>query len=144
MTDQSNTWSKERLKELEVLWKKGTPISQIGDLLGVSRNAVAGKASRLGLPKRESPISKSKTPSKSRKAAKKKAPPIIPEQVVEVENLPLRLELRDLKWSRNTCSFPSGDPKHSGFSLCGEPVVPGKPYCAPHCEEAYTNLRENR
>ena len=49
-----------KLKELENLWKQGHPISKIGEMLGVSRNSVAGKAHRMGLPKRTSPISSEK------------------------------------------------------------------------------------
>ena len=52
-----NTWNDTKLKELEDLWKQGHPISKIGEMLGVSRNSVAGKAHRMGLPKRTSPIS---------------------------------------------------------------------------------------
>ena len=46
-------WSTERLDALRSLWKTGISISKIGKELGVSRNAVAGKAHRLGLPKRK-------------------------------------------------------------------------------------------
>ena len=59
MTDTANAWTEERLAELRKLWDQGLSISQIGDALGVSRNAIAGKAHRMGLPKRPSPISKS-------------------------------------------------------------------------------------
>ena len=55
-----NTWNVTKLKELEDLWKQGLPISKIGEMLGVSRNSVAGKAHRMGLPKRTSPISSAK------------------------------------------------------------------------------------
>ncbi|MEL0205894.1 MAG: GcrA family cell cycle regulator, partial [Alphaproteobacteria bacterium] len=100
---------------------------------GVSRNAIAGKAHRMGLPKRPSPISKA--------AVEKEAPA----PVVEPErDLPLRLELRKLEWARSKCCWPSGDPKHNGFSFCGAQIVPGKPYCLEHCQEAYTTSRENR
>ena len=55
-----STWDDLKLKELENLWKQGHPISKIGEMLGVSRNSVAGKAHRMGLPKRTSPISSEK------------------------------------------------------------------------------------
>ena len=130
MSDTGNVWTDERLEELKKLWAQGLSISQIGEALGVSRNAIAGKAHRMGLPKRPSPISKPK-------AEKPKAEPIVEEQ-----DLPLRLELRQLVWSRSKCCWPTGDPKKNGFKFCGDTVVPGKPYCLPHCQEAYTTSRD--
>ena len=135
MSETGNVWTDERLEELKKLWAKGLSISQIGEALGVSRNAIAGKAHRMGLPKRPSPISK--TAKETKKPAK-------PKPAAEPENLPLRLELRKLKWSRSKCCWPSGDPKLSGFTFCGDAVVPGKPYCLKHCEEAYTTSRDSR
>ena len=102
MTDSANAWTDERLEQLRKLWDDGLSISQIGEALGVSRNAIAGKANRMGLPKRPSPISKTTTEVK--KPAKAKPP-------AEPENLPLRLELRNLSWSRSKCCWPFGDPK---------------------------------
>ena len=61
MTDSANAWTDERLEQLRKLWDDGLSISQIGEALGVSRNAIAGKAHRMGLPKRPSPISKTTT-----------------------------------------------------------------------------------
>ena len=55
-----NTWDDLKLKKLEDLWSQGHPISKIGEMLGVSRNSVAGKAHRMGLAKRTSPISQKK------------------------------------------------------------------------------------
>ena len=135
MTEAANAWTEERLEQLRKLWDEGLSISQIGDALGVSRNAIAGKAHRMGLPKRPSPISKSATEAK--KPAKAKPP-------AEPANLPLRLELRKLSWSRSKCCWPTGDPKKTGFSFCGGPIVPGKPYCLAHCGEAYTTSRDSR
>ena len=135
MTASVNAWTEERLAQLRKLWDEGLSISQIGDALGVSRNAIAGKAHRMGLPKRPSPISK--TAKETKKPAK-------PKPAAEPENLPLRLELRKLKWSRSKCCWPSGDPKLSGFTFGGDAVVPGKPYCLKHCEEAYTTSRDSR
>ena len=130
MSDTGNVWTDERLEELKKLWAKGLSISQIGEALGVSRNAIAGKAHRMGLPKRPSPINRLK-------AEKPKA-----EAAVEEQDLPLRLELRQLVWSRSKCCWPTGDPKKNGFVFCGCTVVPGKPYCLPHCQEAYTTSRD--
>ena len=130
MSDTGNVWTDERLEELKKLWAKGLSISQIGEALGVSRNAIAGKAHRMGLPKRPSPISKPK-------AEKPKVEPVVEEQ-----DLPLRLELGQLVWSRSKCCWPTGDPKKNGFVFCGDTVVPGKPYCLPHCQQAYTTSRD--
>ena len=71
MTDTANAWTEERLQKLRELWDEGLSITQIGDALGVSRNAIAGKAHRMGLPKRPSPISK--TSSETKKASKAQA-----------------------------------------------------------------------
>ena len=60
MTEKVNVWNDDRLEELEKLWSEGLSISQIGEALGVSRNSIAGKAHRMGLPKRPSPISRRK------------------------------------------------------------------------------------
>ena len=130
MNDTGNVWTDERLEELKKLWAKGLSISQIGEALGVSRNAIAGKAHRMGLPKRPSPISRLKA----------KKPKV--EAVFEEQDLPLRLELRQLVWSRSKCCWPTGDPKKNGFVFCGDTVVPGKPYCLPHCQQAYTTSRD--
>ena len=131
MTDTANVWTDERLEKLKELWTQGLSISQIGEALGVSRNAIAGKAHRMGLPKRPSPISRSKV---------EKPKVAVPEVT---ENLPLRLELRQLEWSRSKCCWPTGDPKKSGFVFCGDAIVPGKPYCLTHCQEAYTTSRDS-
>ena len=50
-------WSDHRVEQLKSLWNEGKSASQIADLLGdVTRNAVIGKAHRLGLSSRPSPI----------------------------------------------------------------------------------------
>lgn len=49
------TWTKERIETLQKLWDEGLSASQIALRIGgVSRNAVIGKAMRLGLRKRNS------------------------------------------------------------------------------------------
>src|SRR6201994_3381740 len=51
------SWTDERIDRLKSMWAKGATASQIADELGgVSRNAVIGKAHRLGLEQRPSPV----------------------------------------------------------------------------------------
>jgi GcrA cell cycle regulator len=51
------SWTDERIDRLKELWTHGMTASQIADELGgVSRNAVIGKAHRLGLQSRPSPV----------------------------------------------------------------------------------------
>ncbi|HYI40329.1 MAG TPA: GcrA family cell cycle regulator [Allosphingosinicella sp.] len=51
------SWTDERIDRLKELWTQGNTASQIADELGgVSRNAVIGKAHRLGLQSRPSPV----------------------------------------------------------------------------------------
>ncbi|MEO1167402.1 MAG: GcrA family cell cycle regulator [Pseudomonadota bacterium] len=67
-------WTDERIDELKKMWEKGMTASQIAENLGgVSRNAVIGKAHRLGLKSRPSPV-KAKSKAKKKPAAKKAAP----------------------------------------------------------------------
>jgi len=51
------SWTEERIERLKKMWQEGSTASQIADELGgVSRNAVIGKAHRLGLEARPSPV----------------------------------------------------------------------------------------
>ena len=51
------SWTDERIEKLTKMWEGGSTASQIADELGgVSRNAVIGKAHRLGLKARPSPV----------------------------------------------------------------------------------------
>ncbi|GAC1409990.1 MAG: hypothetical protein NVSMB69_11930 [Novosphingobium sp.] len=51
------SWTDERIERLTKMWEGGATASQIAEELGgVSRNAVIGKAHRLGLKARPSPV----------------------------------------------------------------------------------------
>ncbi|WP_218625173.1 GcrA family cell cycle regulator, partial [Sphingomonas sp. dw_22] len=51
------SWTDERIDTLKKMWDSGLTATQIAEELGgVSRNAVIGKAHRLGLPSRPSPV----------------------------------------------------------------------------------------
>jgi GcrA cell cycle regulator len=70
------SWTDERIDQLRTMWEKGMTASQIAEELGgVSRNAVIGKAHRLGLQSRPSPVKATETPRKKVAPPVKKAPP---------------------------------------------------------------------
>ncbi len=71
-------WTDERIDTLKTMWEKGMTASQIAEALGgVSRNAVIGKAHRLGLQSRPSPVkpNEEEAPAAPPKAAAPKAAP---------------------------------------------------------------------
>ena len=83
------SWTDERIATLKKMWEGGSTASQIADELGgVSRNAVIGKAHRLGLKSRPSPVkanekkktAKKKTTTKKKATRKKSAAPVSKER----------------------------------------------------------------
>jgi len=77
------SWTDERIDQLKTMWEKGMTASQIAEELGgVSRNAVIGKAHRLGLQSRPSPVKSNDAPRKKAAAApaKKPAAPPLPKE----------------------------------------------------------------
>ncbi|WP_241229779.1 GcrA family cell cycle regulator, partial [Tsuneonella rigui] len=64
------SWTDERIATLKKMWEGGATASQIADELGgVSRNAVIGKAHRLGLKARPSPVKPNEEKPEPKKAA---------------------------------------------------------------------------
>jgi GcrA cell cycle regulator len=65
------SWTEERIERLTKMWEGGATASQIADELGgVSRNAVIGKAHRLGLKARPSPVKPNDKPEPVARPAK--------------------------------------------------------------------------
>ncbi|MDV3257787.1 MAG: GcrA cell cycle regulator [Sphingomonas sp.] len=64
------SWTEERIERLKAMWSKGATASQIAEELGgVSRNAVIGKAHRLGLESRPSPVKAGEEKEKKARSA---------------------------------------------------------------------------
>ena len=73
------SWTEERIDRLKSMWAEGSTASQIAEELGgVSRNAVIGKAHRLGLESRPSPVKPGEEKEKKVKAPAPSAPVAIP------------------------------------------------------------------
>jgi GcrA cell cycle regulator len=70
------SWTEERIATLTKMWEGGSTASQIAEELGgVSRNAVIGKAHRLGLKSRPSPVKANEAAQEKAKPKKKDAKP---------------------------------------------------------------------
>lgn len=105
------TWTPELVERLRELWAEGHSTAEIGRMIGLSKNAVVGKAHRMKLPPRQS--------------SPRKAKPVIRRVRVHAGKGP-------------ACQWPIGDPRSGDFHFCGAPAVPGKPYCEEHCAMAFT------
>lgn len=109
----NNEWTKEEDEVLLSMIKQKKTAKQIADCLNRTRNAVIGRARRIGT-----------------NFGGMKAHELAIVQSLETKNI--------LIWSLTdkTCRWPvGGEKEHTEF--CGlEPVV-GKPYCSNHCDIAY-------
>ena len=124
------SWTEDKIKDLTRLWDSGYSASAIGKQIGMSKNAVIGKAHRLGLRARPSPIKRSAPKPVLAPQARLETPK--PEPMPVRMPPPRRAHVRGAK-----CLWPIGDPNDQDFHFCGEPATPGKPYCTEHCAKAY-------
>jgi GcrA cell cycle regulator len=156
-------WNDDTIARLRVLWAEGHSTAEIGRRMGVSKNAVVGKAHRLNLPARPSPIRRDGaggvTP-RVRTPRRVTGPTLPPLQVaVEVAPAePVRVAvalappvrqavLRPVAQARArlvNCCWPIGEPGTRGFRFCDSEAMNGKPYCSEHAQMAYVKVRDRR
>lgn len=152
------SWTIERVDLVKVLWADGLSASQIAsELGGVTRNAVIGKVSRLGLSGRakRSDVPRIYKPRAPR--AKALLAVLTPEQLArqqqflaqEAEHAELppdvsvyAVSLLDL--TADTCRWPLGDPQQHGFAFCGALPIATSPYCPRHALISYQPASERR
>ena len=114
-----NFWTKNKVEKLTKLWEKGIPAREIAEKIGdVSRNAVIGKANRLGLSKKNNTVKIDPNVNKTAHIS------------VLVPNM-------------SGCKWPIGHPGDEDFYFCGKEIIPGKPYCGEHCLTAYRRKDNN-
>ena len=140
------SWTDDRVALLKKLWGEGKTAAEIAkELGGVTRNAVIGKAHRLKLSNRVSPIQQNKkvTPPKPQNQNAQHAPAQPRKRVKEfVDDGRERVPLADLKAGQ--CRWPIGDPREKNFGFCGCKALPGLPYCLEHSQVAYQPATRNR
>ncbi|MCB2067550.1 MAG: GcrA cell cycle regulator [Erythrobacter sp.] len=86
------SWTDERIATLTKMWEGGATASEIAtELGGVSRNAVIGKAHRLGLKARPSPVKANEPkPAKKKEAAPKPVAAAAPKPKVKPAAPPVK------------------------------------------------------
>ncbi|GGE03985.1 hypothetical protein GCM10011529_07990 [Polymorphobacter glacialis] len=149
-------WTDERIAQLKAGWEGGMTASQIAEQLGegVTRNAVIGKAHRLGLEARPSPVKGSEDPGVVAPPAAVAAPPVAPPPnsppaavaaTLAPRPIVAKKPVRTGKAARTTlldlnekiCKWPLGHPGDADFHFCGKASQAGFPYCTEHCLLAY-------
>ncbi len=136
-------WDDNNVAKLRDLWDQGLPTAQIGKLLGFTKNAVVGKAHRIGLERRPSPIRRTAVKPDRKKARS----PVMPklnfeskqENSVANNNSNFQPVVKNLfvKSDKRGCEWPQGHPDESDFQFCGKERFEDKPYCLEHCAVAY-------
>jgi GcrA cell cycle regulator len=163
-------WAEETIVRLRALWDEGLSTAEIGRRLGVSKNAVVGKAHRLDLPARPSPIRRDGSGGAPRRTTPRRVagptlPPLSstaamtaptggpsppPHMVALVQKPaptpPPRIAPAAARpYGRIvTCCWPLGEPGTRSFRFCDEASEPGKPYCSDHVKLAYVKVRDRR
>lgn len=148
-------WTDSAIARLRKLWDEGLSAAEIGRRLDISKNAVIGKAHRLDLAARISPIKRgprqahvrSSTSRPRRPSATLPKPSCLQrvalapaaQAVPRGASAPSSTGTPDRLSSRiaRQCCWPIGDPGMSNFRFCNIAALPGKPYCEAHARLAY-------
>ena len=138
------TWTTERVELLKRHFEEGLSCRVIAANIGVSRNAVIGKLTRLGLTRGPNSAEPRATTAKSRAA---KSVPRQQYQMLQVvyENgqpagdAPVASErpCSLFELSEQRCRWPISTPGAEDFCFCGNLPLEGVPYCAGHTRLAY-------
>jgi len=111
-------WSQEMIARLRGFWTEGYSTAEIGRRMGVSKNAIIGKAHRLALPGRPSPIRLERSPGQPRRhpAPRRVIGPTLPPLATAsvIGQAPVKLP--------PAVTVPVGAP-----TTAGEPALAGKP-----------------
>ncbi len=150
------SWTDDRVLLLRKLWGEGRTAAEIArELGGVTRNAVIGKAHRLKLSNRVSPIQQNTKKPATRIVSDLKIVEItsentalaaVPKKVFKPSLPEIRLgklySLMELK--PRMCRWPVGDPREEEFGFCGCESISGLPYCGDHAKVAYQAATRTR
>jgi len=144
-------WSEIKIEALRTLWAQGLSTAEIGRRLYLSKNAVVGKAHRLDLPTRPSPIKRDPSAAprapKVRKHTKKYTDkPRQPKKTLAPLPSLSAVMLKPVKapevfkYQRpGPCCWIIGGGKYRTL-YCDAPITRGS-YCAEHAALAYVTKK---
>lgn len=141
------TWTNERVEALKIHFQAGLSCREIAAEIGVSRNAVIGKISRLNLIRdkagairavRKEPAAnpRPRGAQRLRQILLKSFPPQPEAQVID-EPIHNGHTCSLFELSSETCRWPISTPGHEDFCFCGNTPLDGMPYCPGHSRLAY-------
>lgn len=134
-------WNEIKIEQLRELWAEGLTAREIAEELGVgfTRGAVIGKAWRLQLEPRPSPL----CPPRPKRIPVPRPPPLPPPPSLPREpSLPPRMRrLQVVDLEAHHCRWPYGDPHRPGFYFCGADALAGQVYCGNHMRVAFARTR---
>jgi GcrA cell cycle regulator len=158
-------WTAEAIEDLKRLALEGRSASAIAATLGIaSRNAVIGKASRIGIKLngggRAAVLGKGSmsrrsaewltTPHPQLGAGKPSSAAVLARgpaaTTADERRAPWAFgeaeigEMRRVRFEdvhESACRWPLGDPRSGDFAYCGLKPAEGQSYCAGHCRMAY-------
>lgn len=141
-------WTNEIIEKLRALWAEGLSTAEIGRRLNVSKNAVVGKAHRLNLPSRPSPIRRHDGETPRVVTPKRVIGPTLPPLSASIgapaPSLRALAPVQKFSQRAAPCSWPIGEPGTSSFHFCNAASAGGKPYCEEHAAIAYVRIRDKR
>lgn len=150
-------WSDEVVGRLRALWAEGLSTAEIGRRMGISKNAVVGKAHRLNLAARPSPIRRGPADApRLRPPPRRTSGPTLPPLPVAATPIPAQVAPRPVAtaslrtiaapWTGRSspCCWPIGEPGTTNFRFCDANSVAGKPYCDTHAALAYVRVKDKR
>jgi GcrA cell cycle regulator len=150
-------WTDDRIRKLRQLWSEGHSTAEIGRRMGISKNAVVGKAHRLDLPARPSPIRTGGSPRAPRTPRRQSVPRLadtMPLSCLRDADIPAPVEriaptvkparhaaIASTRIGSQPCCWPIGDPGTPAFRFCDDPAPLDVPYCDEHAHLAYKPRR---
>jgi GcrA cell cycle regulator len=135
------TWTAERVELLKIHFAAGLSCREIADDIGVSRNAVIGKLSRLNLTREKACDARRPARTDAANRPRPRSVPRLQYRLLQAaaNDEPIhnahRCSLLDL--SEERCRWPISTPGAADFCFCGNPPIKGLPYCAGHTRLAY-------
>jgi len=141
------TWTDERLELLKSGFAAGLSCRQIAGDVGVSRNAVIGKLSRLKLTREKGTEPRRPARREGEKRPRARSVPRLQYQMLQkvfaepegAADAPILSEhcCSLLELSERNCRWPISTPGFADFRFCGNTPVEGLPYCVGHTRLAY-------